>query len=74
MTVPMIPTSWYPRPCLIPPLECELDLVTCFVQIEYGKGDGLSLPRLDCETVIPVFLSHHPRLLCGSRLLCCELP
>lgn len=38
-----------------------LDTVTCFMQIEYGKGDRLSFPRLDCKTVTLIFLtlSHH---------------
>ena len=47
----MIPTSWYSCSCVTPPLECGLDLVMCFQQMEYVKSDKVSLPRLGYKTL-----------------------
>lgn len=41
----------------MPLLVHGLDLVTCFIQIEYGKGNRLSFPKLTCKTVTLLFLA-----------------
>lgn len=43
-----------------PPLECELDLLTCLQWIEYGRGDELSLPRSDYLKTVTSILFNLP--------------
>lgn len=57
-------------PCLIPLSVRGLHLVTGFTRIEYGKGDRLSFPRLDCKTVTLVSLTLSPSLTCAVEAGC----
>lgn len=47
---PKVPHLSVFSPCIIPPIECELKLVTGFWLIGHWKGDEMSLPWLgDCN-------------------------
>lgn len=60
---PVISTSWYLCPCIIPPLECGLDQVTCFKRIECGKSDASGVIKtLWCPSWV----------LCLALLLACS--
>lgn len=39
------------------PLECALDLVTCFYETEYGEGAGVSFLRLGYKKTVASFVA-----------------
>ena len=55
MRLQIIPTVQYPGP-YVTAFECGLYLAICFLQIEYGRSDGISLLRLGYkQTLLPSF-------------------
>lgn len=68
--LPMVPTSWIHTLVLLHPVECGLDLITCFWWIEYGKRIecGMSLPKLGYRE--SGFHHAHPLLLTLMETSC----
>lgn len=68
---PIVPTSWYLYSSFSP--KCELNLMTHFYGIEYGKSDRISLLRLGYKRTVLLTLSLSLKRTASSLIINCPV-